>query len=214
MVRLCLNVGVVEAYQDTFELTVDLHARSAVVEETGVVVIPISVDAIELWLRYAFLRVLGRQLDPRLRFITRLRARFDGLNIVLRDEGSLAIFYRRAIRRGGLAILIQGHLLLPAVLRLGTAFVLAGECRIVRAGGIRHLSIVSPKATELSPNNARLMSSVMRLVSVIKSHYYYLSQQSIILPIYVFKNVEFSKLYSRIDIQKDYKTHNKFFFRC
>lgn len=153
MARLCLNVNVVEAYQGTFELTVDLHARSAVVEEASVVVIPIFVDAIELWLRYALLRLLVRQLDPRLRFITRLRDRFDGLNVVLRDEGSLAIFYRRAIRRGGFAILIQGHLLLPAVLRLGTAFVLAGERRIVRAGGIRHLSIVSPKATELSPNN-------------------------------------------------------------
>lgn len=82
----------VEAYQGTFELTVDLHARSAIVEETGVVVISISVDAIELGLRHALVRVLGRQLDSRFCLVTRLRARFDRLNVVLRDEGSLAIF--------------------------------------------------------------------------------------------------------------------------
>jgi len=81
-----------EAYQGTFELTVDLYARSAIVEETGVVVISVSVDAIELGLRYALIRILGRQLDPRFRLKTRLRVRFDRLNVVLRDEGSLAIF--------------------------------------------------------------------------------------------------------------------------
>lgn len=175
-----------------FELTVDLPARGAIVEETGVVVIPISVNAIQLWLRYILLRVLGRQLDPRFRFITRLRFRFDGLNVVLRDEGSLAIFYRRAIRRGGLAILIRGHLLLAAVLRLGTAFVLAGERRIVRAGGIRHLSIVSPKATELSPNNARLISSVMRLVPVKRKSQFYLSRE--LFCHFIFSKIELSPL--------------------
>jgi len=67
-------------------------------------------------------------------------------------------------------ILVQGRLLLAAVLQLGTAdaLVLVGERRIIRAGGIRHLSIASPKAAEPSPDNAHLVSSVMRLVSVIK----------------------------------------------
>lgn len=90
--KLMSSVNMAEAYQGTFELTVDLHARSAIVEETGVVVISVSVDAIELGLGYVLVRVLGRQLDPRFRLITRLRARFDWLNVVLRDEGSLAIF--------------------------------------------------------------------------------------------------------------------------
>lgn len=141
-----------------FELTVDLHVRSTVVEETRVVVIAIPVDAIELWLRHALLHVIGRQLDSRFRFITRLRARLNGLDIVLGDEGSLmAIFYRRAVRRG-FAILVQGCLLLAAVLQLGTAdaLILVGERRIIRASGIRHLSIASPKAAEPSPDNARL----------------------------------------------------------
>lgn len=153
-----------------FELTVDLHARSTVIEKTRIVVIAVSVDAIELRLRHALLRVLGRHLDSRFRFITWFRARLNGLDVVLRDEGSLvAIFYRRVVRRG-LAILTQGRLLLAAVLQLGIAgaFVLVGERRIIRAGGIRHLSIASPKAAEPSPDNARLVSSVMRLVSVIK----------------------------------------------
>lgn len=153
-----------------FELTVDLHVRSAVVEKTRVVVVAVAVDAIDLRLRCAFLRIIGRHLDSRFRFITRLRARLNRLDVVLRDVGSLvAIFYRRAV--SGLAVLVQGRLLLAAaVLQLGIAdaLVLVGERRIVRAGGIRHLSIASPKAAEPSPDSARLVSSVMRLVSAIK----------------------------------------------
>lgn len=157
-------------YVTLFELTVDLHARSTIVEETRVVVIAIPVNAIELRLWHALLRVIGRHLDSRFRFITWLRVWLNGLDVVLGDEGSLvAIFYRRVVRRR-LAILVQGRLLLAAVLQLGTAdaLILVGERRIVRASGIRHLSIASPKAAEPSPNNARLVSSVMRLVSVIK----------------------------------------------
>lgn len=151
-----------------FELTVDLHARGAVVEEAGIVVVAIPVDPVELRFRQALLRVVGRQLDPRFRFVTRLWGRLDGLDVVLRDEGSLmAIFYRRAVRRG-LAVLIRGHLLLAAVLQLvGTAVVLVGERRVIRANSIRHLSIASPKATE--PDNVRPVSSVMRPVSARKS---------------------------------------------
>lgn len=155
----------------TFELTVDLHARGAVVEEAGVVVVAIAVDAVELRLRRALLRVVGRQLDSRFRLIARLRARLDRLDVVLRDVGSLvAIFRRRAVRRrGGLALRVRGYLLLAAVLQLGAALVLAGERRVVRASGTRHLSFASPKATEPSPaDNARPVSSVMRLASVTK----------------------------------------------
>jgi len=125
------------------------------------------VDAVELWFRQAFLRVVGWQLDPRFRFVAWFRGRLDGLDVVLRDEGSLmAIFYWRAIRRG-FAVLIRGHLLLPAVLQLGTAVILAGERRIIRANSARHLSIASPKATE--PDNVRPLSSVMRPVSATES---------------------------------------------
>lgn len=157
-------------YVTLSELTVDLHARSTVVEETRVIIVAVPVDAIELRLRRALLRIIGRHLDSRFRFITRLRAGLNGLDVVLGYVGSLmAIFYRRAVRRG-LAILVQGRLLLAAVLQLGIAgaLVLVGERRVVRAGGIRHLSIASPKAAEPSPDNARLVSSVMRLVSAIR----------------------------------------------
>lgn len=143
-----------------FELTVDLYARSTVVKETRVVIIAIPVDAVELRFWHALLRVIGRHLNSRFRFITWLRARLNGFDVVLGDKRSLvAIFYRRTVRRG-LAILVQGRLLLAAVLQLGTAdaLVFVGECRIIRAGGIRHLSIASPKAAEPSPDNAHLVS--------------------------------------------------------
>lgn len=154
-------------YVILFELTVDLYARSTIIEKARVVVVAIPVDAIELRLRHVLLRIIGRHFDSCFRFITRLRARLNRLDVVLGDEGSLvAIFYRCTVR--GFAILVQGRLLLTAVLQLGTALVLIGERRIVCAVGIRHLSIASPKAAEPSPDNACLVSSVMRLVSVIK----------------------------------------------
>lgn len=170
-VFLPLGIDVANAVSCAFELTVDLHARGAVVEEAGVVVVAVPMDAVELRVGRALLRVVSWQFDPRFRLIARLRARLDRLHVVLRDVGSLMAILRWRVvrRRGGLVVLVRGHLLLAAVLQLGVALVLVGECRVLRATSTRHFSFASPKATEPSPaDSARPVSSVMRLASASK----------------------------------------------
>lgn len=119
-------------------LTVNLHAGRAVVKETGIIVVSISMDAVHFRLDHGLVVGVG-QLDLRLGpLMMRIGTGLSGLDILLGDElGPLmAVLHGTALR-----LVIQGRLLLLIVQpRLGRA-IIAGERRIIYTIFRRHLSI-------------------------------------------------------------------------
>lgn len=117
-------------------LTVNLHAGRAVVKETGIIVVSISMDAVHFRLDHGLVIGVG-QLDLRLGpLMMRIGTGLSGLDILLGDElGPLmAVLHGTALR-----LVIQGRLLL-LIVRLGRA-IIAGERRIIYTIFRRHLSI-------------------------------------------------------------------------
>lgn len=64
------------------KLTIDLHAGRAVVQETGVVIVPVPVNAVHFRLGDGLV-VAVRQLDLRLGSVVRIGAGVSGLRVLL-----------------------------------------------------------------------------------------------------------------------------------